>query len=135
MPGGTATWSFRATPTTTTRTARSAIVITKADAVVDGDRRDRHLRRPGAWRHGLRPTGVGGEDLTSLPDSRRQVHERARRHRHLELHRRHQLQREAGSVAIVITKADAVIVTGGTFTYDGQAHGATGSAKGVAVKT
>ena len=46
---------------------------------------------------------------------------------------RHRSAAEPSHTTITITKADAVVtVTGETFTYDGQEHGATGSATGAA---
>ena len=132
VPGGTATWTF--TDTTgnyNNATGTAAIVITKADATVsvtgytgvfDGARARRD-------RHGDRRRRRGAE----RPGARGQLHQRARRHGDLDLHRHdRQLQQRDRHGAIVITKADATVsVTGYTGVFDGAAHGATGTATGV----
>ncbi len=133
VPGGTANWTFTdATGNYNDASGSVAIVITKADATVDGHRLHRRLmtarrtarparRRASAARRWQRP-GLG-----------RELHQRARRHGELDVHRRHgNYNDESGTVAIVINKADATVsVTGYTGVYDGAAHGATGTATGV----
>ncbi len=124
VPGGTAHWTFAGgTATTTTSQAASRSSSRKADATVsvtgytgvyDGDapRRDGH----GDGREAVKR-------LTGLLTLGEQLHQRARRHRALDVHRRgRQLQRTGRATsAIVITKANAsVAVTGYTVTYDGQ---------------
>ena len=80
-------------------------------------------------------TGVNGE--TSAGSTSAPVHRRRGRHRKLVLRtRQRQLQRDNGTVAIVISQADATCsVSGYTGVYDGEPHGATGSATGVKGET
>ena len=69
----------------------------------------------------------------SRSEPRRQLHQRARRHGELDVHRgTGNYNNASGTAAIVITKANATInVNGYTGVYDGAAHGATGTATGV----
>ncbi len=132
VPGGTATWTF--TDTTgnyNNASAAVAIVITKADATVsvtgytgvfDGNA------------HGATgtATGIGGAALSGLVlgDSFTNVPGGTATWTFTDTTGNY--NNASAAVAIVITKADATVsVTGYTGVFDGDAHGATGTATGI----
>ncbi|MBA3883245.1 MAG: Ig-like domain repeat protein, partial [Chthoniobacterales bacterium] len=129
-PGGTATWSFAGNTNYNSDSDTAAIVISKADATVsvtgytgtyDGDP------------HGATgsATGVKGESLSGLDlgDSFTDVPGDTA---NWSFAASTNYKGQSGTAAIVINKADATVsVTGYTGTYNGNAHGATGSATGV----
>ena len=133
VPGGTAHWTFTdATGNYNNASGDAAIVISKADATVavngytgvyDGNA------------HGATGTakGVGGV-RPGRPRPRRELHQRARRHGELDLHRRdRQLQRRQrhGGHRDPQGRRRRSRSTATPACYDGNAHGATGTAKGV----
>ena len=65
VPGGTANWSFPGDTNHNTANRLGRDRHHQGRRRRDGDRRDRHLRRPGAWRHGF-GDGRRGCEPTSL---------------------------------------------------------------------
>ena len=132
VPGGTANWTFTdVTGNYNDASGTAAIVITKADATITVNG---YTGVYDGAAHGATgsATGVAAKTL-ARPRPRGELHQRARRHRQLDVHRRHrQLQRRQrhGGHRHHQGRRD-VTVTGYTGVYDGAAHGATGSATGV----
>ena len=76
--------------------------------------------RPSAWKH----AGKFDEPL----ESGRDLHRCPGRHGDVDLRRQRQLPVRLGNAAVTITKAPTTTTAiGGTFTYDGLAHGGSGS--------
>ena len=131
VPGGTATWTFAGDTNYKSATGSVAIVITQADAVVnvsgfsgvyDGNP------------HGATgtATGVKGESLTGLLNLGSSFTNVPGGTATWTFAGDTNYKSATGSVAIVITQADAVVnVSGFSGVYDGNAHGATGTATGV----
>jgi hypothetical protein len=130
VPGGSAAWTFAGNNNYNAISGTAAIVIDKADAVVsvegytgtyDGD----------AHRATGSATGVKGESLMSFLDLGESFTNVPGGTAHWSFNSPN-YNPQSGDVAITIAKADATVtVTGYTGTYDGDAHGATGSATGV----
>ena len=131
VPGGTATWTFAGDTNYKSATGSVAIVITQADAVVnvsgfsgvyDGNA------------HGATgtATGVKGESLTSLLNLGSSFTNVPGGTATWTFAGDTNYKSATGSVGVVITQADAVVsVSGFSGVYDGNAHGATGTATGV----
>ena len=133
VPGGTASWSFEGGTNYLDENGSIEIVITKADAdvAVNG-----YTGVYDAADHGATgtATGVGGVDLSAglnLGDSFTDAGNHTANWSFTGGTNYNDL---SGSVAIDISKADAVVtVSGWSGTYDAAAHGATGSFTGVAL--
>ena len=131
VPGGTATWTFAGDTNYKSATGSVGIVITQADAVVsvsgfsgvyDG------------YAHGATgtATGVKGEPLTSLLNLGSDFTNVPGGTATWTFAGDTNYKSATGSVGIVITQADAVVsVSGFTGVYNGNPHGATGTATGV----
>jgi hypothetical protein len=132
VPGGTASWTFTdATGNYKDATGTAAIVITRANATVnvsgytgvyDGNA------------HGATgtATGVKGESLAGLALGATFTNAPGGTASWTFSDATGNYNNTAGTAAILISKADPkVTVDGYTGTYDGNAHGASGSAKGV----
>ena len=93
VPGGTATWTFTdATGNYNDASGTAAIVISKADATVTVTATPACMTRRRTARPARRPVSAARDLSGSEP--RRELHQRARRHGELDLHRRdRQLQR------------------------------------------
>ncbi len=131
-PGGTANWSFAGNGNYNSQSGSVAITINKANATVNVNgvtvSYDAH-------EHGATgtATGVSSEDLSSLLDLGAKFTNAPGGTANWSFAGNGNYNSQSGSVAITINKAIATVsVAGGEFTYDGQAHGATGSARGVA---
>ncbi|HEU4938874.1 MAG TPA: kelch repeat-containing protein [Vicinamibacterales bacterium] len=132
-PGGTVNWSFAGNSNYTAQSGSVAITIDKANATVhvngvtvtyDGNA------------HGATGTaaGVTGEDLATLLDLGATFTNAPGGNANWSFAGNGNYNSQSGSVAVTINKAKATVkVTGGEYTYDGAAHGATGSATGVGV--
>ena len=132
VPGGTANWTFTGGTQLHDQSGTAAIVITKADATVTVNGYTGRMTRRRTGRPARRPASAAWT-LSSRPRPRRELHQRARRHGELDVHRRtRNYTDQSGTAAIVINKADAT-VDGHRLhgTYDAAAHGATGTATGV----
>src|SRR5205807_2120381 len=131
VPGGTATWTFAGNGNYNTGTGTADIVISKADAVIDVK------GYTGVYdgnAHGATGSakGVKGEDLSSLLSLGATFTNVPGGTATWTFAGNGNYNTGTGTADIVISKADAVIdVKGYTGVYDGNAHGATGSAKGV----
>ena len=132
VPGGTANWSFAGNDNYKAQSGSVVITINKADAtvVVTGATVTYDANQHGATGTA---TGVEGEDLTTLLDLGAKFINVPGGTANWSFAGNGNYNAKSGSVAITINKAKATVtVTGGEYTYDGQAHGATGSATGVA---
>jgi len=130
-PGGTASWSFAGNTNYAAQSGTAAIVINKAAAnvtvtgyegIYDGSA------------HGASgsATGVTGEDLASLLNLGDGFTNAPGGTASWSFAGNTNYAAQSGTAAIVINKATAVVaVNGTTVTYDGNAHGATGTATGV----
>jgi uncharacterized protein (DUF952 family) len=136
VPGGTANWTFTdVTGNYNDDSGSVAIVINKADATLnvsgvtvtyDGDA------------HGATGTAIGvkGETLAGLDLGASFTNVPGGTANWTFTDVTGNYNDDSGSVAIVINKADATLnVSGVTVTYDGDAHGATGTAIGVKGET
>jgi hypothetical protein len=136
VPGGTANWTFTdVTGNYNDASGSVAIVINKADATLnvsgvtvtyDGDA------------HGATGTAIGvkGETLAGLDLGASFTNVPGGTANWTFTDVTGNYNDDSGSVAIVINKADATLnVSGVTVTYDGDAHGATGTAIGVKGET
>src|SRR6185295_5406904 len=133
VPGGTASWTFDGNGNYNPASGTAAIVISKADAhvtvngytgVYDGNA------------HGATGSAAGVEsspaDLTSLLHLGASFTNVPGGTASWTFDGNGNYNPASGTAAIVISKADAhVTVNGFTGIYDGNAHGATGSAAGV----
>ena len=112
-----------ATSRSSSRKADATVTVSGYSGVYDGNA------------HGATgtATGVGGVNRLAGLRPRCELHQRPGRHGALDLHRRHATTTISDRhVAIVISKADATVsVSGYSGVYDGNAHGATGTATGV----
>ena len=133
VPGGTANWTFTdATGNYNNASGTAAIVITKADATVSGQRLHRRATTATRTAPPARRRASSGETLaglnlgasfTNVPGGTANwtFTDATGNYNNAERH-----------AAIVISKADATVsVNGYTGVYDGAAHGATGTATGV----
>ncbi len=130
VPGGTANWSFTGNNNHKSASGSVAIVINKADATIDVS--GATVTYDGAA-HGATGTATGadGSDLTGLLDLGASFTNVPGGTAYWSFAGDVNHNAASGSVAIVISKADATIdVSGETVTYDGVAHGATGTATG-----
>ncbi len=130
-PGGTANWSFTGGTNYNDQSGSVAIVINKADAVINVQG---YTGIYDGQPHGATGTakGVKGEDLEGLDLGASFVNAPGGTANWAFTDVTGNYNNASGSVAIVINKADAVVtVSGVTVTYDGEEHGATGSATGV----
>ncbi len=130
VPGGTANWTFAGDGNYNGTSGTAAIVLSKADATVtvngytgvyDGNA------------HGASgtATGVKGEELIGL-DLGASFTDVPGGTANWTFAGDGNYNRTSGTAAIVLTKADATVtVNGYTGVYDGNAHGATGTATGV----
>ena len=132
VPGGTANWTFTdATGNYNNANGTVAVVISKADATLDV------TGYTGAFdgdAHGATgtATGVLGEALAGLNLGASFTNVPGGTANWTFTDVTGNYNDDSGTAAIVINKADATIVVNGyTGTYDGAAHGATGSATGV----
>ncbi len=130
-PGGTANWSLTGSTNYNDKSGSVAIVIDKADAnvVVNG-----YSGTYDGQSHGATgtATGVGGADLSAGLNLGNSFTNAPGGTANWTFSGGTNYADESGSVAINIGKADATVsVSGYTGTYDGAAHGATGSATGV----
>ncbi|AMY13017.1 Kelch motif [Luteitalea pratensis] len=136
VPGGTANWAFTdITGNYNNASGTAAIVISKADATIQVDG---YSGTYDGAAHGATgsATGVKGETLTGLVlgDSFTNVPGGTANWAFTDITGNY--NNASGTAAIVISKADATIqVDGYSGTYDGAAHGATGSATGVKGET
>jgi hypothetical protein len=132
VPGGTANWTFTDVTGNYNDDAGSvAIVINKADAtiVVEGTTVTYDGEEHGATGSA---TGVKGEALAGLDLGAKFTNVPGGTANWTFTDVTGNYNDDAGSVAIVINKADAtIVVEGTTVTYDGEEHGATGTATGV----
>jgi hypothetical protein len=131
VPGGTAEWTFAGNGNYNNASGSVEIEIGKADATIevlgftgtyDGDP------------HGATgtATGVNGEDLSGLLDFGDSFTDVPGGTAEWSFAGNTNYNSDSGTAAIVINKADADIdVDGFTGTYDGDPHGATGTATGV----
>ncbi|HJS98061.1 MAG TPA: kelch repeat-containing protein, partial [Terriglobales bacterium] len=131
VPGGTANWAFAGNTDYKAANGNVAITITQADAnikvngytgVYDGNA------------HGASgsATGVKGEDLSTLLNLGSNFTDVPGGTANWTFAGNTNYKSSSGSVAITISQADANIhVTGYTGAYDGNAHGASGTATGV----
>ena len=124
VPGGTANWSFAGGANYTDQTATPRSTITPATATDQRHRLHRRLRRRCARRHLASATGVGGADLSARRHPRRaDLHQRARRHRDLELHAANYIS-QTGTAAITSPRPRRRSrATATPASYDGQPHG------------
>ena len=133
VPGGTAHWTFDGGTNYNNQAGDVAIDITKADAsvLVNG-----YSGVYDATAHGAsldHATGVGGVDLSSGIDLGASFTNVPGGTAHWTFDGGTNYNNQSGNVAITITKANATInVLGYTGIYNGAAHGATGTATGVA---
>src|SRR6185369_517278 len=130
VPGGTAHWSFAGGTNYNDQSGDVAIVISKANAnvTVTG-----YTGIYDGAAHGATgsATGIGGASLSGL-DLGATFTNVPGGTAHWTFTGGTNYNDQSGDVAIVINKATATIhVTGFSGTYDGDAHGATGTARGV----
>jgi hypothetical protein len=131
VPGGTATWSFAGNVNYKTDGGTVEIVLSKADAViaVNGYSGIYDGQAHGAT---ATATGVNGENLYAGLKFGQSFVDVPGGTANWTFDGGTNYTEASGHVAIVIEKAKAVIsVNGYTGVYDGQVHGATGSASGV----
>jgi hypothetical protein len=131
VPGGTAHWTFAGGTNYNDQSGDVAIVISKADAhvTVNG-----YNGTYDGLPHGATgsATGVGNVDLSAGLSLGASFIDVPGGTAHWTFAGGTNYNDQSGDVAIVINKADAnVTVTGYSGTYDGLAHGASGSAIGV----
>jgi hypothetical protein len=131
-PGGTTNWTFTGGTNYNDQSGSTAIVITKADAtvIVNG-----YTGVYDANAHGATGTasGVGGVDLSTGLSLGSAFADVPGGTASWTFTGGTNYNDQSGDAAIVINKADAVVtVNGYTGTFDASAHGATGSAQGVA---
>ena len=130
-PGGTANWSFAGNNNYSSAQGTVAIVITKVNAVVNV------VGYSGVYdgaAHGAtgEATGVGGESLIGLLNFGATFVDVPGGTAHWSFAGNTNYNGQSGDVAITITKAEATIdVDGYTGVYDGDSHGATGTATGM----
>ncbi len=131
VPGGTANWSFTGGTNYNDASGSAAIVISKADATITVDG---YTGVYDATAHGATgtATGVGGVDLSSSLTLGASFTNVPGGTANWSFAGGTNYNDASGTASIVITKAPAAItVSGYTGTYDGLAHGATGSATGI----
>ena len=131
VPGGTAHWTFSGGTNYNDQSGSVEIVINKADAVVSVS--GTTVTYDGAA-HGASgtATGVGGVDLSAGLDLGATFINVPGGTAHWTFSGGTNYNDQSGSVAIIINKADATVsVSGSTVTYDGAAHGASGTASGI----
>jgi hypothetical protein len=131
VPGGTANWTFDGNVNYKSASGSATISISQADAsiTVTG-----YSGTYDAAAHGATgsATGVKGESLSSLLHLGASFTDYPGGTANWTFDGNTNYKSASGSVAISIAKADASItVNGYSGTYDGNAHGATGSASGV----
>ena len=130
VPGGTANWTFEGNDNYNSATGSVAIVITKANATFDV------IGYTGVYdgqAHGATGTasGVNSEDLSYLLHLGSTFTNVPGGTATWTFEGNDNYNSATGTVDITITKANATLdVTGYTGVYDGQAHGATGTASG-----
>lgn len=132
VPGGTATWTFTdVTGNYKDATGLAAIVISKASAAITVTG---YTGVYDGLAHGATgsATGVGGVTLAGLSLGASFINVPGGNANWTFTDATGNYNDASGAVAIVINKADATIaVIGYAGVYDGNAHGATGTAKGV----
>ena len=131
FPGGTANWTFNGGNNYVTESGSVEIEISKADALVSVTG---YSGTYDAAAHGASgtATGVGGVNLFAQLNLGASFTDAPGGTANWSFNGGTNYLDESGSVQIVINKADAnVSVSGFTGTYDGNAHGATGTATGV----
>ena len=131
VPGGAITWSFDAGDNYNLANGSATVTITKATATISvPDYSVEYDAQP----HGLNgtATGVGGVDLVSSLTFGAPVTNVPGGAITWSFDAGVNYNTAAGSTTVTITKADATVnVTGYTGVYDGNPHGATGTATGV----
>jgi hypothetical protein len=130
-PGGTAHWTFSGGQNYKDQSGDVAIVINKADATVSVNG---YTGTYDGSAHGATgtATGIGGADLSASLVLGASFTNYPGGTAHWTFSGGQNYKDQSGDVAIVITKADATVsVNGYTGTYDGNAHGATGTATGI----
>ncbi|HEX8696613.1 MAG TPA: MBG domain-containing protein, partial [Longimicrobium sp.] len=130
-PGGTANWSFTGGANYNDATGTAAITIQKADAVISVNG---YTGTYDGAAHGATgtATGVGGANLTSGLNLGATFSDAPGGTANWIFTGGTNYNDATGTAAITIQKADATTdVNGYTGTYDGAAHGATGTATGV----
>jgi len=132
VPGGTAHWTFDGGTNYNNQSGDVAIVINKANAtvIVNG-----YTGIYDAQAHGASgsATGIGGADLGAGLNLGTTFTDVPGGSAHWTFDGGTNYNNQSGDVAIVINKANAtVIVNGYTGVYDALAHGASGTATGVA---
>ena len=131
FPGGTANWTFNGGNNYVTESGSVEIEISKADALVSVTG---YSGTYDAAAHGASgtATGVGGVNLFAQLNLGASFTDAPGGTANWSFNGGTNYLDESGSVQIVINKADAnVSVSGFTGTYDGNAHGATGTATGI----
>jgi hypothetical protein len=132
VPGGTASWTFAGGNNYNDQKGAAAITINKADATV---KVNGYTGTYDAAAHGASgsATGVAGVDLSSALNLGATFTDVPGGTADWTFTGGTNYNDQNGKAAIKISKADAVVkVNGYTGTYDAAAHGATGSASGVA---
>ena len=131
FPGGTANWTFTGGTNYNDQSGSVQIVINKADATVSVSG---YTGTYDGNEHGASgtATGVGGADLNGQLNLGAKFTDFPGGTANWTFTGGTNYNDQSGSVQIVINKADAYVsVTGYTGTYDGNEHGATGTATGV----
>lgn len=131
VPGGTAHWTFDGDGNYNSKSGDVDIVINKANATIN---LDGYTGVYDGNAHGASgtATGVKDEDLSGLLHLGGSFTDAPGGQANWTFDGNTNYNADSGSVAIVINKADADIkVNGYTGIYDGDAHGATGTATGV----
>ena len=132
-PGGTANWSFAGNSNYNSQSGSVAITINKANATVQVNGVTVTYDGIAHGATGI-AAGVTGEDLATLLDLGAKFTNAPGGTANWSFAGNGNYNSQSGSVAVTINKARATVtVTGGEYTYDGAAHGATGSATGVGV--
>src|SRR5207249_3983070 len=131
VPGGTAHWTFDGNTNYKSASGTATITISQADAnitvngfsgVYDGDAHGATGSASGVKGENLGSLLHLGSSFTSVPGGTA----------HWTFDGNTNYKSASGDVAITISQADASLtVNGYSNVYDGNAHGATGSAKGV----
>jgi hypothetical protein len=131
VPGGTAHWTFAGNPNYNDASGDVTITITKATATINVNG---FMGPYDGNPHGATgtATGVGGVNLNASLDLGATFTDVPGGTAHWTFNGGTNYSDASGDVLIVITKADATIsVNGFTGVYDGNPHGATGTATGV----
>jgi hypothetical protein len=131
VPGGTASWAFLGNTNYKPASGTTVITISQADATISVNG---YTGTYDGNAHGATgtATGVKTEDLSSLLHLGAPFTDVPGGTAHWTFDGNTNYKPASGSVAITISQADATIsVQGYTGIYDGNAHGATGTATGV----